>query len=161
MRIIGNLEDLDIIEHPDGRVVFIGNMDIDCDGSGGNPDNDRYFQPETTLKRNGKSLNAYNEPFIVVPPLIIAKVTGVVLGCYATVEDMLTYASGEAVVGDVGPTFKDGEGSPALAVQIGVDPNPRTGGQTQRRFRYTIYPGKAAKINGVQYELQAWKPKKR
>src|ERR1043166_8532401 len=74
----------------DELVVFRADADIDCDGSGGNPDNDPWFQPETTLQRAGKSLDAYNEPFIVVPPIVITKTNGIVLGAFAIVENITT-----------------------------------------------------------------------
>jgi Fungal chitosanase of glycosyl hydrolase group 75 len=138
-------------------VVFRADADIDCDGSGGNPDDDPYFQPDTTLHRDGEALNAYEEPFIVVPPVVCRKTTGIVLGSLALVENINTGEICFAVVGDLGPSRKVGELSPACAEQISVDPNPVTGGEQRNIIRYSIFVGVPAVINGLKYVLQRYR----
>lgn len=135
--------------------MFIADADIDCDGSGGNPDNDRYFQPETTLKYKGKSLNAYEVPFVVVPPIVVKSTVGIVMGCQAYVTNLVNGKTTPAVVGDVGPRAKIGEISCACASAIGIDPNPNTGGEAGFFVGYEILPGVPARVNGVTYDLQS------
>jgi hypothetical protein len=150
----------DVILHDDGSVSWFGDMDIDCDGSGGNPHHDRFFQPDTTLHHDGKALNAEVVPFIVVPPEIIRAVPGIVMGCSAFCK--YNNKSVPCIVGDQGPFFKLGEASPELARRLGINDNPNTGGLevTQRQIDrgeavlYTIWPGFAGDVDGVRYELQ-------
>lgn len=138
----------------DEIVRLLGDADIDNDGSGGNPDGDKYHQDDTTLHRDGKALNAYEESFVVVPPVVIQKTKGIVLGSLCLVENTFSQDACMAVVADLGPMFKVGELSPACARQIGVNPNPVTGGESRKIIRYTIFVGVPARINGVQYVLQ-------
>jgi len=140
----------------DEIVRFLSDADIDCDGSGGNPDRDPYFQADTTLHRGGKALNAYEEPFIVVPPIICKKTRGKVLGSLCLVENTATQQVCSAVVGDIGPTRKTGEISPACAREIGVDPNAVHGGESRKIIRYTIFVGVPAEIGGNSYSLQSY-----
>jgi hypothetical protein len=160
--IIGNIQgvDINLIEGPAGEeiVQFTADMDIDNDGSGGNPEHDQFHQDDTTLHDpNDNALNAYRVPFIVVPPLICQKTRGKVLGSSAIVENIHTGESCEAVVGDIGPHKKIGEASPALAREISVNPNPVTGGEERRIIRYTIYVDKPAVIDGVTYTLESFR----
>jgi hypothetical protein len=157
VRLLDIIQDCQIIETTDRRVVFIADADIDCDGSGGNPDNDPYFQADTTLHYKGKALNAYEVPFVVVPPVVVKRTMGIVMGCHAFVTNLTTGKVTSAVVGDVGPSKKIGEISPACAEAIGVDPNPNTGGEAGFVVGYEILPGVAAGVNGVIYDLQPWK----
>jgi Fungal chitosanase of glycosyl hydrolase group 75 len=136
------------------RLQWDAGMTIDCDGSGGNPDNDPYFQPETSLKYKGKSLNAYEVPFIVVPPFVIGCVKPVVMGCMAVVINLEKGEVTQAVVGDCGPQKKIGEASCACAEEIGLDGDPNHGGTEKKIIRYMIFPGIAAYVDGKQYELQ-------
>jgi Fungal chitosanase of glycosyl hydrolase group 75 len=140
----------------DELVIFRADADIDCDGSGGNPDGDKYFQPDTTLHRDGFALNAYDEAFVVVPPVVCKKTKGKVLGALCLVENTLTLQMCFAVVGDIGPTFKVGELSPAAAKQIGVNPNPVTGGESRNIIRYTIFVGVPAVVGAFKYQLQSY-----
>lgn len=155
MRIVVTIQGCEILQHEDGHVSFLADADIDCDGSGGNPDNDPYFQPDTTLHRNGRALNAYAESFIVVPPSIIKGVVPVVLGCKARVLYRKTGIYRDAVVGDVGPRTKIGELSVALAKRLGIPHNPNYGGESDFRLvLYEIWPGIPATVDGLDYQLQ-------
>lgn len=137
-------------------VFFVGDMDIDCDGSGGNPDHDPYFQADTSLHYHGKALNAYEVPYVVVPPVVAQRTKGIVLGARALVTHLETGKQAVAVVGDIGPSNKVGEGSPALAKLLGLDPNPNHGGTERPVIAYEIFPGVAAEVNGVLYDLQSY-----
>lgn len=135
-------------------VSFLADMDIDCDGTGGNPYHDPYFQPDTRLHYNGKALHAETVPYVVVPPVVLSKTKGRVLGSLCEVLNIKSGQRAVAVVGDSGPKRKIGEGSPALASLIGLDPNPNYGGTEKHIILYKIHVGVPAVINGVTYALQ-------
>lgn len=143
----------DVILDDGGSVFFVGDMDIDVDGS---PDwkRDPYGQSDTTLHFNGKPINSDEVPGIVLPPEIIMAVPGVVLGCKALVR----YRNHEvdAVVFDVGPHRKLGEGSAALAEQLMIDPDPNSGGVDEQEVMYRFWPGIPAMVGGVIYKLQRY-----
>lgn len=139
-RILATIQGEDIVEHDDGSVTYTSTAHVDDDGSGGNPWHDPDFQPHTSLKhRDGSSLNAETEAYIVVPPAVVHDVPGVVLGCKAAVEYGDLVAA--AVVGDVGPAKKLGELSPACARLIGANPSSVSGGVDTQVVKYTIWPG--------------------
>lgn len=136
------------------RLEWDAKMTIDCDGSGGNPDDDPYYQSDTSLHHNGKALNPYTVPFIVVPPAVRNGVEPVVMGCMAFVANLETGEVTQAVVGDQGPADKIGEASCQCAERVGLDPDPNSGGTDTRTVRYIIFPGQAAIVDGIHYELQ-------
>lgn len=147
MRTIAVIEGCAITELNDGSVRYTAPAMIDGDGTGsshGDPDYQRF----TSLKRNGVSLNADEDRYIVVPPAVIFGVPGVVLGCRALVS--FNGLSTDAVVGDVGPHSKIGEISIATAKALGIPSSPVDGGIDEHAVHYTIWPGVAA--DG--YELQ-------
>src|SRR5262245_17892923 len=88
------------------RVEWTAKMAVDCDGSGGNPDNDPYYQDDTSLHYRGEALDAYAVPFIVVPPSVRNGVKPVVMGCQAVVINLVNGLCTPAVVGDQGPSSK-------------------------------------------------------
>lgn len=145
---------VDVLEE-DGRVFFVADADIDCDGSGGNPEHDPWFQPDTTYHHDGKALNAYKVPFIVVPPSIIKLTRPAVLGCLARLTYIKTGKSTDCIVGDIGPKFKLGECSPCAATRVGIPPSPVNGGVSDYNLvAYEIWPGEMATIDGITYALQ-------
>lgn len=153
MRIIAIIEGEEITEHDDLSVTFTAKAAIDSDGIGPHH-GDRTAQDETTLQLNGKSLNADEDCYIVVPPAIIHGVAGIVLGCQARVHNLRNGLSTDAVVGDIGPHKKLGEISCATATAIGLNPSPVDGGTDAHSIFYTLFPDKAAVVNGKQYVLQ-------
>jgi Fungal chitosanase of glycosyl hydrolase group 75 len=138
-------------------VSFTADMDVDCDGSGGNPHHDPCFQPDTRLHLDGKALHAETVPYVVVPPVVLMKTKGKVLGSLCKCRNSKRPDLGwvDAVVGDSGPSRKIGEGSPALCEALGLDPNPNYGGTSDQIIDYVIHVGVPAQINGVQYNLQS------
>ncbi len=151
----GNVHAPDIFGDPDGSYWFIAKFAVDCDGSGGNPDHDPYFQPDTSYHHNGKALNAYEVPFIVLPKSVINAVKPIVLGCKASATLISAGVEVDAIVGDVGPTHKLGEGSPFLAFSIGLDPNPNYGGTDDyNAVLFRFWPGQQVTIDGITYQLQ-------
>jgi hypothetical protein len=138
-------------------VEFRGDADIDCDGSGGNPDGDPYFQPDTTLHHSdGTALNAYEEPFVVVPPVVVTKTRRIVMGCLCLVTHLETGMFCYAVAGDLGPSRKIGEVSVACARALGINANPVSGGESNHVIGYTVFAGVAAHVAGRRYVLQKW-----
>lgn len=157
-RTIATIQGCDIILHNDGRCSMLADADIDCDGSGGNPDNDPYFQPDTSLHHDGKALNAYKVPFMVLPPSALLKVIPIVLGCKCRVHYRETGEIEDGVVGDIGPTFKVGELSVEYAKRIGMPHNPNHGGTSDfRMVLYEWWPGVPAMVDGIQYHLQPYR----
>lgn len=143
----------EIHEDDDGRVHFLADADVDCDGSGGNPHHDPYYQSDTTLHHDGRALNAEAVPFIVVPPIIRQKTKGVVMGCQARITNTRNGDTCMAVVGDIGPRTKTGELSCEAARRVGLSGNPNTGGTDSKIILYELWPGKPAEVDGVTYQL--------
>lgn len=141
-------------EEADGRCHMKADYDVDVDGSGSSH-GDPYFQPDTSLHHDGRALNSDAVNFIVLPPACIKGVKGVVLGCQARVSWNGKHF--DAVVGDVGPTKKVGEGSYRLAKLLGMNPSPISGGVDFAEVTYEWWPGKPALVDGVQYELHPYR----
>lgn len=135
-------------------VEFTADMDVDCDGGGGNPQHDPYFQPDTSYHYKDAPLIAEDVPYVVVPPVVIQRTKGVVMGCQAYCTNKDTGVRVAAVVGDRGPTRKIGEGSVKLCEMLGLSGNPNTGGTSLHVIHYEVYPGTPAVVDGVTYPLQ-------
>ena len=87
-------------------------------------------------------VDAETIPYIVVPPLVVQKTTGVVRGCKAKVT--WQGATVDCVVADRGPANRIGELSIAAARALGMNPSPRHGGVESRDVLYELWPGVAA-----------------
>lgn len=142
-----------IYERDNRSCFFIGDADIDSDG-GSNPDNDPYWQVETSLKLRGESIDAEKVSGIVVPNWLPHAVNGIVLGCQAYVTNLSNSRKYTAVVHDLGPKDKDGEITPYLAKILGINPNANVGGTDEPFIFYELFPGVAALVEGIQYKLQ-------
>ncbi|MEJ8823618.1 glycoside hydrolase family 75 protein [Variovorax humicola] len=87
-------------------------------------------------------VDAETVPYIVVPPLIVQKTSGVVRGCKAQVTwHGKTVA---CVVADRGPAQRIGELSIAAARALGMPSSPRNGGTERAEVLYELWPGTAA-----------------
>ena len=86
-------------------------------------------------------------PYIVVPPLVVQKTTGVVRGCKARVS--WQGKSVDCVVADKGGATRIGELSIAAARALGIPESPRNGGLAAAEVLYELWPGTAA----AGYEL--------
>lgn len=155
MRILETIAGVKIIEAQNGWVSFISRLNIDSDG-GTNPDGDKFYQPDTTLHFKGKAINADKVPYVVVPPVVCKKTKGVVLGSLCYVTHLGTNVMTRAVVADIGPASKVGEGSPELARRLGLDPNANFGGTSASVIGFEIVVGTPAKIDDVNYDLQSY-----
>jgi hypothetical protein len=156
---IGTLEGCSIISTTNNaegvlRVEFTAKMAVCCDGMPVNTYDDKYWQKGTAYYNNGKYLNADKVPYIVVPPLIIENVDPIVLGCMGLAINLTKGYVASAIVGEVGPGSKIGEGSCELCRRIGLDPNPNHGGTLAHIIHYILWPGIPAVIDGVTYQLQ-------
>src|SRR5262245_9892362 len=116
-----------------GAVWWRADMDIDCDGqrtSNCNEDTDCCFQPDTAFHQsNGQPLRADTLHYIVVPsPSSTWRYTSSGLAgagsCAVIFNNKVIYA----VIGDTGPTAIIGEASFATARDLGIDPDPSSGG---------------------------------
>lgn len=136
------------------KVFFVGDLDIDSDG-GSNPDHDPYWQPQTSLKFHGKSIDAEAVPGVVVPGWLPHAVGPIVLGCLCKVTNLATGQQAWGVAHDTGPLKKTGETTPAMARRVGVNPNSVSGGEEKPIILYEMWPGKPAVVDGVTYDLQA------
>lgn len=156
-KILGIIQGVEIYLHADGHVSWLADADVDCDGRNPNYDHDPYYQNDTTLHNNGEALDAYTEPYIVVPPLIIKAVVPIVMGCQARLTYRETGIRTDCVVGDVGPRQKVGEASVCACKTVGIPHNPNTGGESSFFMcLYELWPGHPALVNGVQYHLQSY-----
>lgn len=127
-------------------VHWTADYDIDCDGqrtSQCNENTDPSFQPNTSWNQSdGRPLNSAGLPFIVVPlsssiwNYTTAGIGGATVAA-VVYQDKVAYA----VVGDQGPTGIIGEGSYKLAQQLGINPNPATGGVSGAVVTYILFPG--------------------
>lgn len=104
-----------------GNVLFYdAKMGVDADGSPLSRKREGPNQPETSFRYptpDRASVDADKVPYIVIPGGGFAKELGVELGDIAAVvyRDKLAYA----LVADIGPTCKIGEGSIALHEKLG------------------------------------------
>jgi len=137
----------------DGVIRFVGDMDIDSDG-GPNVDKDPCWQPDTTLRHAGGSINAQTVPYVVCPIGVLDLVHEIGLGCRCVVTHTKNRREAVAVLADLGPRAKTGEGSPALARKLGINPNSRYGGEDAKVILYELHIGVPAVIDGVEYALQ-------
>lgn len=112
-----------------------------------------YQWPQYPINDHKRYVDSETVPYVVVSPLIRSNATGIILGCKAIITNTLTKQSIEAVVADIGPKNKLGEISIAAAKAIGINSNPRTGGQDIKVISYVLYPGIPAVVNGVTYNL--------
>lgn len=84
-------------------------------------------------------VNSDSIPYIVLPNN--AKILSCAKkGDFAFVENLRNGKSSYAIFADVGPKDKVGEGSIKLAANLGIDADPRTGGQSDS-VKYTVLCG--------------------
>lgn len=87
-------------------------------------------------------IDARNVPYIALPKDFVERF-GIGLGDVAVVVNEANGRSGYAVFADVGPRGRIGEGSIALARELGIPADPRHG-QAFGRITYLIFPGSGA-----------------
>ncbi|MGW0995993.1 glycoside hydrolase family 75 protein [Streptomyces sp. NPDC002520] len=133
-------------------VFWKADMDIDCDGrptARCNRRSDPYFSPTTAYSQSdGRYLNAETLPYIVIPaPSGVRNqwAQGIRGGSVAAViyRNRVQYA----VVGDTGPRDLIGEASYATARNLGIRPDPQSGGAASG-VTYIVF--KNARINPIE-----------
>lgn len=92
-------------------------------------------------------------PYIVIPPQIRRLAKGIVMGAKCIVTNTLNNKSIVGVVADIGPRDSIGEVSIAMANLLGVNSNPRSGGNSNKVFNYQIFADIPAVVNGITYNL--------
>lgn len=130
----------------EGAVFFHADMDIDCDGyrtAECNEDTDPWFYAATAM---GDHIAAAELPYVVLPlpsERFNASDFDIELGAVVAViyQGQLRYG---AFV-DLGPKEIIGEASYAMAELFGIDPNPATGG-TSERVTYIAFSGESARV---------------
>ncbi|MCC7531803.1 MAG: glycoside hydrolase family 75 protein [Candidatus Melainabacteria bacterium] len=126
-------------------VYFKAGMTIDADGSPRARQIDPTGQTQTSLRYpDGRSVNAETVPYFVLPGGKY-KHLGISLGDIAAVRYNGKVAF--AVFADVGPRHKLGEGSIALAQELGIPASPRTGG-VRSGVEYLVFPGSGDRTPG-------------
>jgi hypothetical protein len=128
-----------------------------------------YYVSATALADRSKPFNdptryvdASKIPFVVLPGGM-ARQLGARPGDFATVFNQRNGKSSFAIFGDVGPYDRIGEGSMALAENLGIRSDARNGG-ARRGILYLVFPGSGngrprtiEEINGEgQRLLQTW-----
>lgn len=128
-----------------------------------------YYVSATALADHSKAVNdparyvdASKIPFIVLPGGM-ARQIGARPGDFAVVFNERNGKSSFAIYGDVGPADRIGEGSVALAENLGIHSDARNGG-AHRGVIYLVFPGSGNgrprtmdEINGEgQKLLQSW-----
>jgi hypothetical protein len=105
-----------------------------------------YYISATALSDHSKPLNdparyvdASKIPYIVLPGSF-ARQIGARPGDFSVVLNQRNGKSSYAIFGDVGPSDRIGEGSVALAENIGIRSDARNGG-TRRGILYLVFPG--------------------
>jgi len=105
-----------------------------------------YYVSETALADRSKPVNdptryvdASKIPFVVLPSGM-ARELGARPGDFALVFNQRNGKSSYAIFGDVGPPDRIGEGSMALAENLGIRSDARNGG-ARRGILYLVFPG--------------------
>ena len=132
---------------------YLAKLAVDSDG-GPNIDHDPYWQAETSLKLNGKSINAQKVPYTVIPIGISNMIPPIVLGSKVICTNTKNGKVVEGVVADLGPRTKVGEASCEMARRLGLSGNSNHGGTSDHIIHYEIYVGVPAVVDGVCYQLQ-------
>lgn len=110
----------------------------------------------------GRYVDASKIPFIVLPGAM-ARQIGARPGDFAVVFNQRNGQSSNAIFGDVGPSDRIGEGSVALAENLGIRSDARNGG-ARRGILFLVFPGsgngRPRPIEEINSEaealLQAW-----
>jgi len=143
-----------------GAVFWKADMDIDCDGKQTAQCNltaDPDYQNQTAaVDSMGNPLDAANLPYVVVPGKS-ARFDSASAGLAHGSVILVLYKNqiGYAVFGDVGPSADIGEASYATAVELGIDPNPSSGGVDGPDVLYVAFTGSSGIASPIENHAQA------
>ena len=144
-----------------GAVYYQSGMNIDCDGLADScmpqhcPSDDPTNQAQTSFTNaSGKFLSAGLVPYVVIPqdfryPGIDQNSGGNVIA--VIYNNQLEFA----VWGDQGPSDIIGEASYSTANNLGIDPDPNTGG-TEGPVTYIVFTGSGAVPDDLSNPQEAW-----
>lgn len=105
-----------------------------------------YRYPGKAVDDPAAYVDSATVPYVCAPPELVQGVAGVVKGCRVHVYNQKTKKDAWAVVADVGPRHKVGEISIYLAELLGINADPRTGGEEKDIIEYTFFPDVAATV---------------
>lgn len=144
-----------------GAVFWKADLDVDCDGKPSakcSLQTDPAYQPETSATdSSGAPLDAATLPYVVVPlpsDRFDYNAAGLALGSVIAViyKGKVVYG----VFGDEGPEAIIGEASYAMAVALGIDPDPSTGG-ADSGVTYIAFTGAGAVVPTIEDHASAVK----
>jgi hypothetical protein len=131
-------------------VFFRADMDVDCDGKASSicsKTTDPSYQSQTAATDSkGAYLDAATLPYVVVPGVSSRwsyKTSGIAMGSVVAVIYAGKVEYG--IVGDVGPVSILGEASYAMAKNLGINPNPATGGVSDG-VTYVFFTGASGRV---------------
>lgn len=126
-----------------------------------------FFVSMTTLirwKAPGRRMYAYSDPRsyidsgvtsgVVIPGPLIDLIAPIFMGCQCEAFNLDNGKMTLAVCDDSGPAGHLGEGTMKFATDLGVNPNPKTGGTESPIIHWVIYPGVPAVVDGETFMLQ-------
>lgn len=137
-----------------GAVAWTADMDIDCDGQmseqcnlGTDPS---YMDQTAATDSNGDFLDAATLPFVVIPGRSARfDYIDAGLGMRSVVAVIYDGKVEYGPLGDVGPQAIIGEASYAMAVSLGIDPDPSTGG-ISGGVAYIAFTGVESKVEVIE-----------
>jgi hypothetical protein len=140
-----------------GAVWWKADMDVDCDGGKGSVcQSDPDYQSDTAgVDSKGHALDASTLPYVVIPMSSNGfnyKTAGLKMGSVVAVIYNGKVAFG--ILGDVGPAGVIGEASYAMAVKLGINPSPISGG-VDSGVTYVAFTGTAAAVTHNEDSAQA------
>jgi hypothetical protein len=120
-----------------------------------------YVSPTTYVRKQFKEsdprryLNSEKIEYVVISGKLRKMIPPVCIGCHVVVTNIRTGKQVIAVCGDSGPSDKIGEGSIALALALGLNPDARHGGTDEHIIKFELYPGVPATLENETFELQS------
>lgn len=138
-----------------GALFWKADMDIDCDGkmtaqcsTKTDPD---YQNSTAAVDSKGNPLDAASLPYVVVPGKS-AKFDAAAAGLSKGAVILVVYKNKLAytVYGDVGPSADIGEASYATASELGIDPDPSSGGVDGADVLYVAFTGSGSIVKPIE-----------
>jgi hypothetical protein len=137
-----------------GAVFWQADMDVDCDGKTTdvcNLQRDPWYQPQTSATDSkGQPLDASTLPYVVIPlPSARFDHATAGLGIGSVVAVIYNGKVAYGPIGDEGPENIIGEASYAMATELGIDPDPKTGG-TNGPVTYIAFIGATGLVRPIE-----------
>lgn len=154
---VGAADTVTICDGPVPTLHWDSDLDVDCDGGrSAICMSDPSYLPDTSATDSaGNPIDAATVPFIVIPLSSNGfdyAAHGIALGQVAVVLYGGTYQYG--VFADEGPRGIIGEASYAMASDLGIDPDPITGG-ADSGATFVVFTGAANRVAHVENHAEA------